>query len=101
MPRTKTLPRKTQVTTKRKRSRDQVKKILYGAFRREFPTDTVDISDGFEDLIHVMVVSRRFDKLPSSHQHDWMWRVINRSGLNDAEKELISLVYSISPAEIK
>jgi len=36
-----------------------------------------------------------------SSRLDWMWKVIDRTDLTDAEKQLISLVYPISPAEIK
>lgn len=41
------------------RPRDQIKQALDSAFRASFPHDTVDISEGYQDNIHVVVVSRR------------------------------------------
>lgn len=83
------------------RQRDQIKELLRSAFRKEFPEDTVDISDGYLDNIHVVVVSRQFDPLSEQDKHDRMWHIIDGTDLSEEEKKLISLVYPISPAEIK
>jgi hypothetical protein len=82
-------------------SRSQIKKILEEAFRAEFPHDTVDISDGYKENIHVVVVSRRFDRMKEANKTDLMWSVIDSAPLTDGEKQLISLVYPVSIAEIK
>ena len=84
-----------------KHSRDQVKQLLREAFRRRFPNDTVDISDGYKENIHVMVVSREFDEMPDRHKQELMWEIIDGTELEENEKTLISLVYPVSPAEIK
>lgn len=83
------------------RTRDQVKQVLYKAFRAEFPQDTVDIADGYQDNIHVMVVSRRFDSLTERQRMDLMWTLVDATHLTDKEKRLISLLYPVSPAEMK
>ena len=83
------------------RFRNDVMARLRRAFRREFPNDTVDISDGFEGNIHVVVVSRRFDKLSSRQMHTLMWRIIDGAGLTKDEQAMISLVHPVSVAEIK
>ena len=83
------------------RDREEVKKILADAFRRRFPNDTVDISDGYQDNIHVLVVSRSFDSLTEKQKQDVLWKVIDSTNLTPAEKELISLVYPVSVAELK
>jgi len=83
------------------RAREQVKRILHDAFRQRFPHDTVDISDGYEDNVHVLVVSREFDAMSEKEKQDVMWGVIDSTPLNDREKGLISLVFPVSPAEIK
>ena len=87
-------------TRQRARTREQVKQTLREAFREEFPEDTVDVSDGYADNIHVMVVSRRFDRLNERQKQDCLWTVVDRTNLTDAEKQLISLLYPVSPAEI-
>ena len=83
------------------RSRDEIKKILRGAFRERFPHDTVDISDGYKENIHVMVVSREFDEMRERDKQELMWEIIDGTDLAEDEKTLVSLVYPVSPAEIK
>jgi len=49
-----------------------------------------------------MVVSRRFDDLPEKAKHDLLWEIIDTdTDLSDEEKGLISLLYPISPSEIR
>ncbi len=83
------------------RNRDEIKKLLESAIRAEFPKDTVDISDGYKENIHVLVVSRRFDKMTEEEQRDLLWGLIDKGGLDDDEKALISLALAVSPAMIK
>ena len=83
------------------RSRDEIKKAIEVAIRKEFPTDTVDISDGYGSNIHVMVVSRRFDSMDDVIQRDLLWTLIRSAGLDDQEEALISLALTISPSTIK
>ena len=84
------------------RDREQVKEAIVKAFRERFPNDTVDVSDGYRENIHVMVVSRDFDAMNERQKQDLMWEVIDKgAGLTDAERQLISLMYPVSPAEIK
>lgn len=82
------------------RSRTEIKAVLEQAFRKEFPRDTIDISDGYADNIHVMVVSRRFDELNERQKQDMMWNIIDQTDLSNKEKQLISLLYPVSPAAI-
>jgi len=85
----------------RKRSRTQIKKILSEALRQEFPHDTVDVSDGYKDNIHVVVVSRAFDEMSEREKQQVLWRVIDRAELTEEEKQRISLVYPVSIRELK
>jgi len=94
--------RSTQASVGRgKRSREEIKRILEEAFRREFPHDTVDISDGYKENIHVVTVSRRFDDMSEADKQDLMWGIIDGTPLLDREKQMISLVYPVGVAEIK
>ena len=83
------------------RNRTEIKTVLEDAFRKEFPKDTVDLSDGYQNNIHVLVVSRRFDGMSEKDKQDVLWGVIDATDLTDAEKVLISLVHPVSPAEVK
>ena len=83
------------------RNKPEIKAILEQAFRAEFPNDTVDISDGYQNNIHVLVVSRRFDGMSEKDKQDALWQIIDGTDLTDAEKALISLIMPVSPAEVK
>ena len=88
-------------TSQRRRNREEVKRLLAQAFRQKFPNDTVDVSDGYQDNIHVLVVSRSFDSLTEKQKQEMLWNVIDSTDLTDTEKQLISLVYPVSVAELK
>jgi len=83
------------------RPREEIKTVLESAIRAEFPNDTVDISDGYQDNIHVLVVSRRFDTITDEEQRDLLWGLIDQAGLDEGEKALISLALAVSPSMIK
>ena len=83
------------------RKKEEIKAALESAIRAEFPNDTVDISDGYKDNIHVLVVSRRFDTMTDAEQNDLLWDLIKKAGLGDGERSLISLALAVSPAMIK
>ena len=84
-----------------RRTKDEIKAILLEAIKIVFPEDTVDVSDGYRDNIHVMVVSRKFDGRPDQEKQDMIWDPINASDLSEEEKLLISLALPLSPADIK
>jgi len=83
------------------RNRDEVKRILATAYRKRFPNDTVDVSDGYGRNIHVLVVSRRFDDMDEQSKQDLMWEIVDETELTPHEKSLISLLMPVSPAAIK
>lgn len=74
-----------------------IERILRGAF----PSDTVDVSDGFQDNVHVVVVSRQFDGMREKEKQDMLWSLIESGGLTDVEKVKISMILPYSPGELK
>jgi hypothetical protein len=96
-----TAPARPPRTRSRQRPRDEIKDMIARALRRRFPCDTVDVSDGYRDNIHVLVVSREFDRMAEAEKQAVLWKVIDGTELRPAEKRLISLVYPISPGELK
>ena len=97
---TATSPRRPNKAARPLRTRGQVKRAIAEAFRDEFPTDTVDVSDGYEEFIHVLVVSRRFDPMTPREKQNLMWRILGKT-LDKSEIGLVSLLLPISPSEIK
>ncbi len=68
--------------------------------RRRFPHDTVDISDGYEGNIHVIVVSRIFERMGEKTRQAYLWKLMEQADLTDSEGDLVTLVYAISPREL-
>ena len=81
-----------------RRSRTLVKTMIKRALRARFPQDTVDVSDGYEGNIRVVVVSRIFDKMDLDARQEFLWAIIDRIGLSDDERALISFVFPVSVA---
>lgn len=71
--------------------------------RVQFPQqgETVDVSDGSGDNIHVIVVSRQFDHMREKSKQDLLWGAIDRSDLTDGEKVKISMILPYSPDDLK
>jgi stress-induced morphogen len=62
--------------------------------------DLVDVSDGYDDNIHVVVVSRKFDGRRESEKHDLIWSDLI-AHLSPDEWGRITLSIGVSPEEIK
>jgi len=64
------------------------------------PKDLVDVSDGLDDNIHVVVVSRKFDGRRVREKHDLIWSVLIGK-LTPEEWGRVTLSIGVSPEEIK
>ena len=80
----------------------QLKKEIEKLLRQEFnENSTVDVSDGYQDNIHIVVVSGKFSGKSESEKQDMLWSLIETSGLSDLDKNKISLIIPYSPEELK
>lgn len=81
----------------------ELKTRIERALRTQFPKqgETVDVSDGVGDNVHVVVVSRQFDRMKEKSKQDLLWGAIDRSDLTDAEKVKISMILPYSPDDLK
>ena len=75
--------------------RDVLKK---GFFRDE--NDLVDVSDGYDDNIHVVIVSRKFEGKRSKEKQDLIWSELVKN-LPKEEWGQVTLSVGVSPEEIK
>jgi stress-induced morphogen len=64
------------------------------------PDDSVDVSDGPGDSVHVVVVSRKFDGKRMREKNDLIWSVLVEN-LRPEEWGKVSLSVGASPEEIK
>ena len=81
----------------------QLKQKIRNAMRKAFfndPDDLVDVSDGPDDSIHLVVVSRKFDGRRMKDKNDLIWSVLVRN-LQPEEWGKVSLSVGTSPEEIK
>ena len=69
-----------------------------GNFRS--PDDLVDVSDGTEGYVHLVVVSRKFDGMRVEAADEMIRDDIER-GLTDEEQSRITLLVGVSPEEVK
>ena len=81
----------------------QLKDKISGALRDAYfkdPNDLVDVSDGPDDSIHIVIVSRKFDGRRMKEKNDLIWSVLVQK-LAPEEWGKISLSVGASPEEIK
>jgi stress-induced morphogen len=81
----------------------QLKDRISGALRDAYfkdPNDLVDVSDGPDDSIHIVIVSRKFDGRRMKEKNDLIWSVLVQK-LAPEEWGKISLSVGASPEEIK
>lgn len=101
-PRTKSSAAKILEKLEKMRPDPKLKRRIYDALKLEFPDETVDISDGYRDNIHVLVVSRKFDKFSEKKKMAYLWEAITANGVfTDEELAKISLLLAYSPKELK
>lgn len=62
--------------------------------------DLVDVSDGPDDDVHIVVVSRKFDGRRMKEKQDLIWSDLSRS-LAPEEWGKITLSIGVSPEEVK
>jgi stress-induced morphogen len=62
--------------------------------------DMVDVSDGPDDSIHLVIVSRKFDGCRLKEKNDLVWSVLTQQ-LPPAVWGRISMTIAASPEEIK
>jgi stress-induced morphogen len=64
------------------------------------PDDAVDVSDGPEDSMHLVIFSRKFTGRSMKEKHDLIWSELIQK-LEPDEWNKISLSIGASPEEIK
>lgn len=66
-----------------------------------FPGETVDVSDGYADNVHIVVVSKKFRGMHEKEKQELLWSAITAGDLSDDEKVRSSLIMPYSPDELK
>lgn len=82
---------------------EQLKQNIYAALKQDYfsdPDDTVDISGGPEDSIHLVLFSRQFAQRSRQENHDLIWAELQRTLASDEWKKG-SLLVGASPEAIK
>ena len=79
--------------------KQKIRDTLRDAYFKD-PDDLVDVSDGPDDSIHVVIVSRKFDGRRMKEKNDLIWSVLVQK-LPPVEWGKVSLSVGASPEEIK
>ncbi|MBW3541784.1 MAG: hypothetical protein KY476_16070 [Planctomycetes bacterium] len=79
--------------------KQKVRDVLKNGYFSD-PDDLVDVSDGPDDSIHVVIVSRKFDGRRMSEKNDLIWSELTHN-LHPDEWGRVSLSIGTSPEEIK
>ncbi|MBY0231338.1 MAG: hypothetical protein K2W96_18805 [Gemmataceae bacterium] len=77
----------------------KIRDALRGAYFKD-QDDLVDVSDGPEDSIHLVIVSRKFDGRRMKEKNDLIWSVLTQK-LPPEEWGKVSLSVGTSPEELK
>ena len=81
----------------------QLKEKIYDALKGNYfngPDDLVDVSDGPDDAVHVVIVSRKFDGRRVKERDEFIWSILVKN-LTPEEWGKVSLSIGASPEEIK
>ena len=81
------------------RTKQRVAEVLKTAYFKD-QSDLVDVSDGLDDNIHVVVVSRKFDGQRLREKNDLIWSILTKE-LTPEEWGHVTLSVGVSPEEIK
>ena len=79
--------------------KQKLRDTLRGTYFKD-PDDLVDVSDGPDDSIHIVIVSRKFDGRRMKEKDDLIWSVLTQN-LKPEEWGKVSLSVGTSPEEIK
>lgn len=81
----------------------QLKQKIHDALKAAYfkaHDDLVDVSDGPDDAVHVVIVSRKFDGRRMKDKNDLIWSILVQQ-LRPEEWGKVSLSVGASPEEIK
>ena len=79
--------------------KEKIRDTLKGSYFTD-PDDLVDVSDGPDDSVHLVIVSRKFDGRRMKEKNDLIWSVLVKN-LRAEEWGKVSLSIGTSPEEIK
>lgn len=79
--------------------KEKIRDALKGAYFKN-ADELVDVSDGDDDGVHVVIVSRQFDGRRMKEKSDLIWSVLTQQ-LKQDEWDKVSLAVGASPDELK
>jgi stress-induced morphogen len=79
--------------------KQMIREVFTGGYFHD-RDDLVDLSDGPDDSIHVVIVSRKFDGKHMKEKHDLIWSELIQKLPPDVWGK-VSLSIGVSPEELK
>lgn len=78
---------------------DALRRKVQDAYKEVFPQALVDVSDGYQGRLHVVLVSREFDDMPEMERNKILGDIARDALGDDAVR--VSLLLAYSPDELK
>ena len=66
---------------------------VVAALRGEFPTDTIDVTEGYQGRVHVLVVSSKFNDLSEHARQDLLWGILKAELAYEAQGVSFAIAY--------
>lgn len=66
---------------------------VVAALRGEFPNDTIDVTEGYQGRVHVLVVSSKFNDLPEHARQDLLWGILKAELAEEAQGVSFAIAY--------
>ena len=66
---------------------------VVAALRGEFPTDTIDVTEGYQGRAHVLVVSSRFNGMGEHARQDLLWDILKAELAEEAQGVSFAIAY--------
>jgi hypothetical protein len=79
--------------------KERIRGVLKDAYFKD-ADDLIDVSDGPDDSVHLVIVSRKFDGRRMKEKNDLIWSILSQN-LSPEEWGKVSLSVGTSPEEIK
>jgi len=72
---------------------EQLSAKVVAALRKQFPTDTVDVTEGYLGRAHVLVVSRQFNDMTEHERQDFLWEILKAELAEEAQGVSFAIAY--------
>ena len=79
--------------TETKYDYDLTAKLVEDAVRKEFPRDTIEVSEGYNGRVHLKLVSKRFNGKSEPEKQAYIWDLLRDELQEKSQGVSLALLY--------